>query len=238
MCFRQAHFISMKRPASYSLSVIRSKHWRPLEVHSLASRAQTAIAGISEADSAIRIGLQVGGVYWEKSEDGERRQRLFQAALPAAACASAVSVNTVVLWAPPVSETDRQRMEDEEKERAYQRRRYKAVLRFVSAFKDERTLKVQSLLSDELTPRSMWNIYELIRADIGGKMKDLATVAQQKQFRGSVNSHSIDKNPRHIVPEGPAASNPMSLEDAQGFIRTFAERYLEKKAGLAPGSDA
>jgi hypothetical protein len=71
-----------------------------------------------------------------------------------------------------LSEAERKRIEEAEKEAAYQKKRYKATSRFVSALNDERALRVQRLLQGDLNSQTMWHIFELIEADIGGTMKD------------------------------------------------------------------
>ena len=179
--------------------------------------------------------FQIGGVF-EASENGELRRHAFATLLPAAFCVATAGVS-VGLVVHRASEADRKREEAEEKERAYQKGRRKATSHFFSAFKDERALQVQRLVQGDLKPHAMWHIFELIRADIGSEMKDLVPVAQQKRFRGTVNSPVIGEGARHLVAKGSPPSNPMSLEEARNFTRTLTKRYLEKKAGLPASSD-
>jgi hypothetical protein len=204
------------------------------EVHALASRVQSIVKEIGEGDSDIFMSFRLGEV-WEELENGEpRRGHVFLTAHSGAYCFASAGVSLAVVRGLSLSEADRTRIEEEEKELAYQKKRRKAISRCVSALKDERALRVQRLLQGDLNSQTMWHIHELIEADIGGAMKDLVSRNQLERFSRSINHPVFGKDARHIVSNEKPPKNPMNMDEAQKFIHVLVARYLEKKAGVSP----
>jgi hypothetical protein len=200
------------------------------EVHAFASRIQSIDSEIGEGDPDITMNFQVGYVC-EALENGQQRKHIFLAARGAAFAMSFAGAVCVVQHGSSLSEAERKRIEEEEKERAYQGKRRKAISRFVPAFRDDRALQVQRLLKTDLTPLSMGHIVDLIQAD--GSMKNLISRNQQTRFYRSINHPNVfGEQARHIVSEKEPPPKPMSLDEAREFTRALATRWLEKKAGL------
>jgi hypothetical protein len=205
------------------------------EVHALASRIQSRITEVGKDNFDIPMSFQIGHVL-EELENGEQRRHLFMSALGSAVCFATVGgVSLVVNRGLFLSEAERTRIEEIEKEAAYQKKRRKATACVVSAFRDHRALEVQRLLVGDLNPQTMGHIADLIQDDIGGAMKDLVPRNQLKRFYRSINHPEVfGKDARHIVSDDEPPPNPMRLDEARKFIHTLASLYLEKKAGLPP----
>ncbi len=205
------------------------------KVHALASRVQSIVKEIGEVDSDIRMSFRLGEV-WEELENGEPRSGyVFLTGRISAYCFASAGVSLGVAPSLSLPEAERQRIEDEEKELPYQKKRRKAISRFVSAFLDKRALLVQRLLQKDLTPLTMGHIANLIQADMGSAIKDLVPKNQLTRFHRSINHPDVFKEQaRHIVSEQDPPPNPMSWDEAREFTRDLAARWLEKKAGLPP----
>jgi hypothetical protein len=205
------------------------------EVHALASRVQSIVKEIGEEDSDIHMSFRLGEV-WEEPENGEpRRGYVFLTGHSSAYCFASAGVSLGVVRGLSLSEAERQRIEDEEKELAYKKKCRKAISRFASAFLDDRALQVQRLLRKELTPQTMGHIADLIQADIGGAMRALVSNNQLTRFYRSINHPDVfGEQARHIVPKGDPPPKPMNLDEAREFTRALAARWLENKAGLLP----
>jgi hypothetical protein len=204
------------------------------EVHALASRVQSIVNEIGDANSDILMSFQIGHVL-EELENGERQRHLFLTALASARCFATAGASLVVDRGVSLSEADRKRCEEEEKETAYKKKRRKAISRFISAFIDDRALQVQRLLKNDLTPQTMGHIADLIQADIGGAMRDLVSGNQLTRFYRSINHPDVfGEQARHIVPKGDPPPKPMNLDEAREFTRALAAGWLENKAGLLP----
>ena len=170
------------------------------------SRIQSIVSEIGEGDPDITMNFQVGYV-WEALENGEQRKHNFAAARSAALAMSRGSPICVVERCSSLSEAERERIEEEEKERAYQETRREAISRVVPAFHDDRALQVQRLLKTDLTPLTMGHIVDLIQAD--GSMKNLISGNQQTRFYRSINHPNVfGEQARHIVSEEECPRNP------------------------------
>jgi len=204
------------------------------QVYELASRVQSIVTEIGQADSDILMTFQIGPVL-EKLENGELRRHLFLAARGSASSFATGAVSLAVERGKSLSEADRKRIEEEQKELAYQNKRRKAISRFVSAFIDKRALQVQRLLKKELTPQTMGHIAEVIQDDLGGAIRDLVSGNQLTRFSRSINHPSVfGELARHIISKEEPPPKPMSLDEARTFIRALAAHWLENKAGLPP----
>ena len=157
------------------------------EVHALASRVQSIIKEIGEGDSDIRMSFGLGEV-WEEPKNGEPpRGYVFLTARCSAFCFATASASLAMVRDVSLSETERQRIEDEEKELAkelaYKKKLRKAISRFLSADNDDRALQVQRLLQKELTPLTMGHIANLIQADMGSAIYDLVSKKKLTRIR-------------------------------------------------------
>ncbi len=202
------------------------------EVHKFACHVQSVLAEIGRAETDMAVSLQIGSVVVEKLTDGGLRKHSFLYARGASFSFGAGHVTlTVKRGGPALSDEERRRIDEQQKELAYQEKRRKVTVRFLAALKDESALQVQRLLHKELTPTTMWNIWGLIGKDMGGAIKDLVSKNQQTRFKRSVNHPDVHgEQARHLVSRQQPPSKPMNLEEERIFIRDLASRWLEKKA--------
>ena len=86
-----------------------------------------------------------------------------------------------------------------------------------------------------VTSFSLWNVYEVIRRDAGGKeglvSKGLASDDEIERFRSVNYPSALGNKARHAEEptKRPAPRNPMSLDEAQKFIVHLLKRWLDSK---------
>jgi len=201
----------------------------PGEVHDLAMRVRSIL---EEADLQIQLKFKLGSVFEEAGGDA-RRKHAFLTISPAHFRIIGSTMSVKLESSVPLSEDQRKRLEEEQREREYQQLRRKALSRVLSAFRDDRALQVQRLLRGELTPQTMGHIADLIQDDIGREMRDLISGTQLARFYRSINHPDVfGVQARHIVSNVEPPSHPMSLGEAREFIRALATRWMDSKAGL------
>ena len=204
------------------------------EVYAFASRVQSIITEIAQCDRDVLMSFQIGPVE-EKLEDGTLRKYVFGAARVTSVSYATAQANLIVQHGAELSNTDRERIEEERKELAYQEKLRRATSRVVSALKDERALQVQRLLRKALSPLTMGHIADLIQNDMGGAMKGFVYDNQLTLFYRSINHQEVfGEQARHIASKQEPPRNPMSLDEARTFIRDLAARWLEHKAAIPP----
>ncbi len=203
------------------------------EVHADAIEVSTIIDEIAAADPEIKLGFGVGVVVVEGPDGAPRTHTVVQLVSPAHITARAGIVR-VSVTSGPVSETERARLEEEQREREYQRVKRKVIARVVSAARNPRALQVQRLLAAELMPLTMGHIVALIQADIGGAIKDLVKPSTRlERLERSINHSAVyGKDARHIVPDKEPPARPMEIDEARVFIRELADRWFERIAGI------
>jgi hypothetical protein len=204
------------------------------QVHELASKVQSILAEVTRDDPDIAMSFQVGQVL-EEPANGELRRYVFGTFRASSFSFASVSATLVVNRGPSLSDADQKRFEKEQKELEYLNKRRRATTRFVSAFIDERALRVQQLLRNELTTQSMWHIFELIRDDMGSAMKDLVSHNRQARFERSINHPlAFGQQARHVISKVEPPPKPMGSDEALAFVQDLAARWLEIKASLPP----
>lgn len=206
------------------------------QVYELASKVQSILAEVTRDHPDIAMTFQVGPVL-EEVANGELRKHVFATLRATSLSFASVNATLTVGRAPSLSDADRERIENEQKEQAYLSKRRKATALFVSAVIDESALRVQRLLRNELTTQSMWHIFELIQDDMGGAMRDLVPHNQQTRFERSINHPlAFGQQARHVISKVEPPPNPMSLDEARAFVQGLAARWLEIKASLPPSA--
>jgi hypothetical protein len=107
----------------------------------------------------------------------------------------------------------------------------KAGTLIIAASRNSSARRVQEILAQELTPTTIYHIYELIRADQGSALKELASSNQLDRLTRSVNHPDVHGHAaRHIVSENEPPSKPMRIDEARSFIRELAYRWFERIA--------
>jgi hypothetical protein len=102
------------------------------------------------------------------------------------------------------------------------------------AARDEAAARALRSFAAPVTSFSLWNVYEVIREDVGGKetvvRKGLATDDEIDRFRSVHYPSALGERARHAVEPGrPAPNNPMSFDEAQEFVRCLLKRWLDSK---------
>jgi len=84
-----------------------------------------------------------------------------------------------------------------------------------------------------VTPVNLWKVYEVIRDDVGGKGQIVSygwtTADQIERFRSVHSVSAFGDEARHAVEMQPPPRDPMSLGEAQAFVRGLLERWLASK---------
>jgi hypothetical protein len=98
---------------------------------------------------------------------------------------------------------------------------------------------VLSYLADpELGWQGLWNVYEIIRADLGGEKEIAArryvSQTELERFRRTANNPSAaGPGARHGVSRGKAPRNPMSLPTARELVRLLSRAWLLNKQSVS-----
>ena len=195
--------------------------------------AEVSLSEVRSRVLSASINFKLGDLY-EQREDGSRRTHVFVYGAPIGASAGAsvggAEFSVIVTSTPEITEEERARLEAERLEREYQEKLALVSSRVVSAFRDERALKVYRFLQQDLTPTRMYHIYELIRDDFGGNMNSLASDKDWTRFTRSVNHQEVfGDDSRHIASKEKPPANPMSLSEAQAFISKVADSWFRQK---------
>jgi len=177
--------------------------------------------------SKSTLGFKLGKLH-EQKEDGSRSQHVFLSGTLGINSSSSFDLTYDSIGG--TSEEDRARLEAEYQEHQYQEKLTLISCRVLSAFRDERCLRVHRLLKQELNPPRMFNIFELIRDDLGKNLNSLASNNDLKRFKTSVNHQQVfGDESRHIVSKEEPPPNPMSLGEAQDFISKIADSWFKQK---------
>jgi hypothetical protein len=104
------------------------------------------------------------------------------------------------------------------------------------AARDEAVDRALRFFAAPVTSFSLWNVYEVIREDAGGDKwavvnKGLATSDELDRLRGLHFPSVLGYKARHAVPstQWKVPDNPMSLDEAQEFVRGLLKRWLDSK---------
>jgi hypothetical protein len=197
------------------------------EIWKLAEKMRDRISEVA-SNFGMNINFKLGNLY-EQREDGSRNKHTFifgSLVLPM----TEISGSLTVIPAQEISKEDKARLEAERQESEYQEKLALVSCHVLSAFQDERVLKAQRFLQQDLTPVRMYHIYELIRDDLGGKLNSLASKKDWIRFTHSVNHQDVFGDAsRHIASNEKPPSNPMSLEEAQAFISRVSDLWFKQK---------
>ncbi|MDD5509672.1 MAG: hypothetical protein PHI12_02495 [Dehalococcoidales bacterium] len=99
------------------------------------------------------------------------------------------------------------------------------------AKKDNNVAEVFNCLKEEDDPRTLFNIFEIIRSDVGGEenIRDngWASLNKIRLFRQTVNF--AGEKARHRGGKHPPPKNPMSLAETKTFIHNLVKCWLDSK---------
>lgn len=202
------------------------------EVWELAGRVRDVVSEVSEIFPDANISFDLSNVVYEQKDDGSRRRTHYVPAgsMFAIGLSIAFEVTEAIVLQKDTSEEERARLDAEHKERQYQEKLNRVRYRLLPVFHDERALKVHHLLQQELTPGVMYKIHELIQDDLGEKLNSLASHNQWKRFTRSVNHQAVFGDAaRHATLKAEPPANPMTLSEAQDFIRKVADLWFKQK---------
>jgi hypothetical protein len=103
------------------------------------------------------------------------------------------------------------------------------------AARDAAVVRALRFFAGPVTSFSLWNVYEVIREDTGGKAelvrKGLATDDDIDRFRSMHFPSVLGYEARHAVvdPKWKVPDRPMSLDEAQAFVTRLLKRWLDSK---------
>ena len=84
-----------------------------------------------------------------------------------------------------------------------------------------------------IDPTNLWKVYEVIRDDVGGKAQIVsngwATEDQIERFRSVHSPSAFGDAARHAVEKQAPPAHPMSLGEAQAFVRSLLQQWLASK---------
>jgi hypothetical protein len=196
-----------------------------------ASKVARSIAVACEHQPSITLRLNLSSTVVEATPSGDRQHRYLRPIVGTIAVtlggASCIATGTVGTATP----------EDAERiaEQAYQKELRAISVRVRSAFLSEvDAVKVQRLLTWELTPHVMGVISDLIEEGKGNQARfRFAPQPEWLRFDKSICDPDVMGDmARHGNRKRGPPYTPMSLAEAQAFIRATAERWLEYVAGM------
>lgn len=201
------------------------------EVWEVAKQIRDIVSEVSNGFPDARMSFQLGD-YYEQREDGSRctyEVAYSGSVSPGRSCVDAGTTTDTPIH--EITEEERARLEAERLEREHQEKLALVSSRVVSAFRDERALKVYRLLQQDLTPLRMYKIYELIKKDLKkSKLDILVSKTDCDRFTHSLNHPEVfGDDSRHIIPKGEPPKNPMFLSEAQAFISRVADLWFRWK---------
>jgi hypothetical protein len=200
----------------------------PQDVRKLAQRICGSIDKATSDQAQIRLKVDLGNVY-ELKPDGSLGEHVFVDVDLASLTITGHAAFMGVTEAVGLSDEDRQRIATEKQEREYQDGLRVALSRCLSLYRDNRALRIQQLLQGELDTLDMWHIFEILKPDI-------AAIASEKQvirFKRSINHPAaFGTESRHAVSSDEPPPNPMSPDEARGFIQDVATRWMNRIAGV------
>ena len=201
------------------------------EIWTLANRLRDIIVEVSATIEEGSVGFEVGDLY-EQKEDGSRSKHTFLSPMAGQYRINGHLAVVKVTGQGELSEDARKRLQAEEQERAYQKKRAIVSSRVTSAFQDERALKVHRLLQKDLTPHRMGQIMDLIQDDLGHKLLELASTRDLSRFYRSINHPDVfGDESRHITSKAEPPPKPMLSDEAKAFVRGVSDAWFKRKSG-------
>lgn len=194
--------------------------------------AEEMCEGISELSSGpdTNVSFKLDKLY-EHHKNGSQSRYIFGCGK--VETLSLLTATATVTSTIEISEEEKNKLRDEQLEREYQEKLTRVTSRLVPALQDKCVLRVHRLLQLELSPKRMYDIFELIQDDFGKQGKKLtllATKDEQKRFTRSVcHPEVFGEDSRHIVSKVEPPPNPMSLKEARTFILNFADLWFKQK---------
>lgn len=205
------------------------------EVRKLAERLRDVLSEGTHDFPSSSIRFSLGDIY-EQEHGGRRRRDI--TIQPGGAMVSIVAGGGPISVSKSdptkkISEEVQAGLEAEYRECQYQEKLNQVLRGVLPAFQNEHARKVQRYLRQEPTPLRLYQIYELIKADLGGEDKNLDSLVsktERSRFRLSVNHQDVfGDDSRHAALNTEPPEKPMSLDEAQAFIREMANVWLEQK---------
>lgn len=199
------------------------------EVWEQAKRLRDVVTEVNNGIPGANISFKLGDIQ-EQREDGSQGTYVLLTPTSIVSTTAVGVCGVTVIPMREITEEERVRLEAERKEHEYQEKFDLISSRVVSAYQDKRARKVQHFLEQDLTAGSMYKIYELIRDDLGEKLNSLASDKQWTRFTRSVNHQEVfGDDARHATLKAEPPTNPMSLGEAQDFIKKVSDLWFKQK---------
>lgn len=196
------------------------------EIWELAKAVRAALKGPAAIDPEFELGNVI-----DFSTPTPRRH----AFLEAQSARITMTAGTVTLSVSPpdgLSDEERAAWEAERQEREYQAKLQSQQATLEPAFKEPRAVKVLELLNrDEHTGESLYKMYELMEGHPSNRRAFQAqfnvSAADFKRFGDAVHNPGVSGDrARHAYNDPPKSPNPMTLKEAEAFVKKLATDWL------------
>jgi len=209
-------------PICFWITSYKFEQWNEKQVLDDVDKLITSLKSASQVeDQELDVEYSV---ILELGEDGRYKHKVFgQATLTQMTSASAVIVTTY--GNKHLTEEEIRKLREEQRRRDQENR----ILKYLRpAILNDNARQVTELLKPELTIFRMYQIYELIEDDLGGKISIIASQNQAKRFRRSANHPEVSGlESRHSVTNNKPPPNPMNLSEMKNFIDRLTEKWFE-----------
>jgi len=200
------------------------------EVWEVVKHLSETLQTLKELSEDIDLTLDLSSVI-ETAENGESSKHAYiqvKSAVSISVTCHAASVT--ISPSIDITEEEKKKWEAEQTEKRYQDKLKDTALRVIPALSNSNVVTVLRLLSLELSPNSMGNIFTLIQHDMNGKINQLASNREATRFERSINHPKIfTENARHIVSAQEPPPSPMYKNEAEDFIRRLVRNWLQIK---------
>jgi hypothetical protein len=197
------------------------------EAFEIAKDMRTAFKGSAKIDPDFQLGSVI-----DYSTTPPRRHSF----LEVNSCVMKITMSTATLSISPpggVSPTDLAKWNEEYEERQYQAslERQRALLE--PAYLNPRAEKAIDLLCIEApSGETLYKIYELAEGHPSNRAAFQSQFGIHKdqfnRFKDAVHNPSVSGDwARHAYPQQPNSTNPMTKAEAEQFVRSIAERWLQ-----------
>ena len=196
------------------------------QVWAAAKKLREAMVGPAEIDPDFSLGAVID------YSTSEPKRRHFLDAKPLQIKISAGTVTLTVTPPQGLSEKQVAAWEAEYAEQEYKARLEAQLLKLEPAFREPRAAKMLELLKRGAhTGESLYKIYELAEGKPSERKKfhktfDVST-DEFNRFQDAVHNPVVSGDlARHAYEKTPHTTNPMTIDEAEKFVRKLAEKWL------------
>jgi hypothetical protein len=196
-----------------------------IEVWSMAKKLREAMIGPAEIDPDFTLGAVI-----DYSASEPKRHHFLESKIRAKS-----STGPVMLTVSPPKELSEEQVvawQAAHAEHEYQTRLEAQLSKLVPVFREPRATKILELLKrDTHTGESLYKIYELVEGHPVSRKKFQKSFGVSKnefnRFKDAVHNPVVSGDlARHAYKDPPKTTNPMTMGEAERFVRRLAEKWL------------